>query len=351
MAPPSKKKKSTSTRKNRISSKTRTSKKNSVKKRAGKKKKHGLKRTTWGVFILLAMVSLVGVGYCLGSCWLKESIPEKQSAKHKPSARKVQHKLVKKPIENIRKTKSQTVPEKKPVQKITSKRTSKQTKLAYRSSIPKLVIIIDDVHTKRQLQVIKALGIPVTPSIFPPYSLAKDTPKLATQTVHYMVHLPMESGNAKFDRQSKTLKTDFSQAQMDARMQELRRLFPRAHYINNHTGSKFTENAQAMKRLYLAMKKEEFCFIDSRTTGRSKVGKVAHSFGDDYVARDIFIDNVKSVPAIHRQLQKAVRLAKKNGYAIAIGHPDKVTMQALRTAKPLLKEVEVVYIDEIFREE
>jgi polysaccharide deacetylase 2 family uncharacterized protein YibQ len=78
---------------------------------------------------------------------------------------------------------------------------------------------------------------------------------------------------------------------------------------------------------------------------------VAHRYGDDYVARDIFLDNVKSIPAIHTQLKKAVRFAKKNGYAIAIGHPYRATMQALAEAKPFLKEVEVVYVDEIFREE
>jgi polysaccharide deacetylase 2 family uncharacterized protein YibQ len=308
------------------------------------------------------MVSLVGIGYCLGSCWKKDSYqevtPKHVVKKVNPTVHHVVKTPVKKQIKPVQRPKQEKKPPKPVVQKrvekskvTTPKSHVKHTKLAYRSSIPKLVIIIDDVHTQAQLNAIMQLGIPVTPSIFPPYSLDKKTPKLATHAVHYMVHLPMESGNAKFDRQSKTLMTHFSKAQMEARMHELRRLFPRAHYINNHTGSKFTENKDAMKRLYGAMRKEGFSFIDSRTTGRSKVGKIAHVYGDDYVARDIFIDNVKSVSAIHAQLRKAVRLAKKHGYAIAIGHPSRVTMQALRSAKPLLKEVEVVYVDEIFREE
>jgi polysaccharide deacetylase 2 family uncharacterized protein YibQ len=42
-------------------------------------------------------------------------------------------------------------------------------------------------------------------------------------------------------------------------------------------------------------------------------------------------------------------MAKKKGYAIAIGHPHKVTMQALASAKEIFKDVELVYIDELYR--
>ena len=104
-----------------------------------------------------------------------------------------------------------------------------------------------------------------------------------------------------------------------------------------------------MKRLYKALCKEGFIFIDSRTTGKTKVKKIAHEFGDLYVARDIFLDNKQIVKAIHQQLKKAVKIAKKRGYAIAIGHPHRVTMEALAQAGDILKEVELIYIDEIVR--
>jgi polysaccharide deacetylase 2 family uncharacterized protein YibQ len=37
-------------------------------------------------------------------------------------------------------------------------------------------------------------------------------------------------------------------------------------------------------------------------------------------------------------LKKAVDIAKRKGYAIAIGHPHSSTMQALATAKDILRE-------------
>ena len=104
-----------------------------------------------------------------------------------------------------------------------------------------------------------------------------------------------------------------------------------------------------MNILYKALRKEGFVFIDSVTTGSTKVKQIAHNFGDAYVARDTFIDNIHTVPAIHKQLRQAVKLAKKNGYAVVIGHPHPSTLKALSTAKNIFNGVELVYIDEIYR--
>ncbi|UPT77920.1 divergent polysaccharide deacetylase family protein [Sulfurovum sp. XGS-02] len=214
---------------------------------------------------------------------------------------------------------------------------------------PKLVIIIDDVSTRDQIKRIQATGIKLTPSIFPPSERSSTSHRLAEGLEHYMIHLPMESGTAQFNTQAKTLITTFSKAEIDARVNELRALFPTARYINNHTGSVFTDNYAAMRRLYSALRKEGFLFVDSRTTASTKVPMIAEEFGDAYVARDVFIDNQQSVPYIHKQLQRAVKKAKKKGYAIAIGHPHKITMKALSSAAAIFKGIEVVYMDEVYR--
>ncbi len=339
--------KSTS-RKSTANTKKRTA---SRKKRSSKRKPQKSNVFVKVFLVLLAMSLLVGVGYCLGTCWQKtERTPKKEHTKTVKTHHKKPVKKSEKPKKKSQPVK--TKPQAKPVSEpIAVQPFSKHVKLAYRGERPRLVIIIDDVHTQQQLHDIAHIGYPVTPSIFPPYTLSPNTPRLARNAVHYMIHLPMESGSAKFNTQSKTLMSGFSRSQMEARMKELRRLFPRAHFINNHTGSVFTANEAAMNRLYEAMRKEGFIFIDSRTSAKSKVGKIAHAHGDAYVARDIFLDNVKSVPSIHKQLKKAVALAKKNGYAIAIGHPHKTTIAALKSAAPLLRDVDVVYIDDIFRVE
>ena len=173
--------------------------------------------------------------------------------------------------------------------------------------------------------------------------------KLAISLEHYMIHLPMESGNTKFNTHHKTLMANSSVDMMEQRAKEIRRLFPKAKYINNHTGSVFTADYNAMYKLYKALDKQGFVFIDSRTTSSSKVRKIANKFDHMYISRDIFIDNEHNIPYIHQQLKEAVAIAKRKGYAIAIGHPHKVTMEALYQAKTILSDVDLVYMDDLFR--
>jgi len=225
--------------------------------------------------------------------------------------------------------------------------TKNNTVLIHHGKKPKLAIIIDDVHTKKQMKRIKELGFKITPSIFPPYASAKHSNLLAKGLKHYMIHLPMESSSKQFNSQDETLLTSFSDEKIVNRVMKIRQLFPKAKYINNHTGSVFTSNYKAMKKLYIALKMEGFTFVDSFTESSSKVRKIAHEFGDAYIRRDIFIDNKQELSYIHSQLKLAVKKAKKKGYAIAIGHPHKVTMKALSLAKHILKDVELVYIDDI----
>jgi len=214
--------------------------------------------------------------------------------------------------------------------------------------LPKLVIIIDDISHAKQMAAIRATGLKLTPAIFPPSELSMTSHTLARGSKYAMIHLPMESGSKQFNRQYKTLFINNSEQQMLKRVKELRKLFPRVRYVNNHTGSVFTDSYSAMYKLYEALREEGFTFVDSRTIGSSKVAFIASEFGDRYIARDIFIDNEHTVKSIHTQLRKAVALAKKRGHAIAIGHPHKITMQALSSASEILKDVELVYIDTLY---
>ena len=82
----------------------------------------------------------------------------------------------------------------------------------------------------------------------------------------------------------------------------------------------------------------------------SPVGiKLAPKYDMPYIYRDVFIDNKDSISHVKSELKKAVDIAKNRGYAIAIGHPKNATFKALKSAKnDILKDVEVVYISEIY---
>ncbi|MCJ7766007.1 MAG: divergent polysaccharide deacetylase family protein [Thiovulaceae bacterium] len=209
-----------------------------------------------------------------------------------------------------------------------------------------LVIIFDDVSFAGDVRHIKALDIPVTMSFLPPTARHPDSAKLAADEPYYMVHLPMEAMNFNSPEKSTLLTTDTKQSVIE-RIEEIEKLFPNVEYINNHTGSKFTSDENAMNKLIFALRLEKIGFIDSRTTAQSKAKKVMDRYKMPYIARDIFLDNEADVKSIKSQIKKAIRIASKYGQCIAICHPHKATLQALEASKSLFKDIELVRIDKL----
>ncbi|EAI4579748.1 divergent polysaccharide deacetylase family protein [Campylobacter coli] len=211
----------------------------------------------------------------------------------------------------------------------------------------RLAIIIDDMANISQVKALQALKLKLIPSFFPPDKNHIDTPKLALKFDFYMVHLPLAAMNytkPEFD----TLNPSDSEKRIFKKIQQVKKDFKDLKFINNHTGSLFTSDEKAMKKLYKAFEKEELIFVDSKTIASSKAPKVAKALGQIYIQRDVFLDNRDDVAYIKKQLMEAVRLAKQKGFAIAIGHPRKNTFKALEQSKDLLKSVELVYLSEIY---
>jgi len=227
------------------------------------------------------------------------------------------------------------------------KNPQKKEKIVVRAKKPLLSIIMDDVSSQYEVNKIKSLPFKVTPSIFPPTKKHPNTPKLAKEFDFYMVHVPMEAYNFPHPEPG-TLMTYSSLEEIEARMQKIKRWFPKVKFINNHTGSLFTSNYEAMTRLYKVLKEDGIVFVDSRTTAKTVAYEVARSFGEKLLSRKVFLDNKANVSYIKEQLKKAVMYAKKSGYAIAICHPHSETFKALSDSVGILKSVNVVYVKDIY---
>ncbi|WP_103612032.1 divergent polysaccharide deacetylase family protein [Campylobacter concisus] len=211
----------------------------------------------------------------------------------------------------------------------------------------KLVLIIDDVATFEHAGMIKSLGLKITPSIFPATKTHPDTPNIARTFEFYMIHLPMQAKH--FDSpEIGTLTINESFESMHEKIKKIRKDFPRAKYTNNHTGSRFTSDYDAMDKAYRALIEQGFIFVDSKTIAQTAVARAAKKYNQPYISRDIFLDDDPSAAAVRRELVAAVNLAKKRGYAIAIGHPKKNTIAVIKASKNnILKDVEVVYLKDI----
>lgn len=211
---------------------------------------------------------------------------------------------------------------------------------------PKLAIIIDDVAFAWQTRMIKEIPYKVTPAFFPPTSNHKETVRLSKEFSFAMVHLPLEA--KYFSRpEEDTLKVADSYETIEKRIKRIKEWFPHIVYYNNHTGGYFTSHYEAMDKLIKAMKEQGLRFVDSRTVGNSKAVEVTSKHGMFLFSRDVFLDNSLGKSEIRAQLKLAVSKAHKYGYAIAIGHPHKNTLEVLRDSKDLLQGVDLVYLNEL----
>ncbi|EIA1274068.1 divergent polysaccharide deacetylase family protein, partial [Campylobacter jejuni] len=194
---------------------------------------------------------------------------------------------------------------------------------------------------------LKALNLKLNPSFFPPDKNHSETPKLALKFDFYMVHLPLAAINYN-KPELDTLNPNDSKERIFKKIKQIKKDFKDLRYINNHTGSLFTSNEEAMRKLYEALKNQNIFFVDSKTIGNSKANKIAKELSMPYIQRDVFLDNEDDVNYVKKQLESAVKLAQKKGFVIAIGHPRKNTFKALGQSKDLLKGVDLVYLSEIY---
>ncbi|MEZ5895652.1 MAG: divergent polysaccharide deacetylase family protein [Parvularculaceae bacterium] len=192
---------------------------------------------------------------------------------------------------------------------------------------PKIVLIFDDVGLdKAAFDELLEMPGPVTLSFLP---YAKDIQPLADRARargdDLMLHLPMEpTGGA--DPGPHALKTNMAAGDLFDELAWSLNSFTGFVGVNNHMGSRFTQNPQAMKRVLAMLDQKNLFFVDSLTTSKSVAAAAAASVGAEIFVRDVFLDSDPEPAAIRRQLALAERIAIETGYAIVICHPRRETL-------------------------
>ena len=280
---------------------------------------------------------------------LKEVLEKQKEIEKSKIEEKVEIKQAKEPSKEIE---DEIIEEKTKIEKpaIKEKKELITKKDSYKYDLktkPKLVIIIDDVVSKSQKDKILNIGYPITMAFLPPNGVQKESAIIAQNLPFHMIHFPMQASKNFKNIEVNTLNISDSYETIEARVKQLRVLYPNATYTNNHTGSVFTENYEAMDKLFRALKKYNFIFVDSRTTPNSVAKELSIKYQMPYIVRDTFLDNDRSFTAIQNQLKDAIRVAKKQGFAIAIGHPYEVTFKVLKESKHLLNDVEPIFLNKL----
>jgi polysaccharide deacetylase 2 family uncharacterized protein YibQ len=105
---------------------------------------------------------------------------------------------------------------------------------------------------------------------------------------------------------------------------------PLAVGVNNHMGSRLTEDRAAMQMVMQLMKQHNLFFLDSRTSPKSLAYQVARELGVRTAQRHVFLDNDTDPLKIAAQLYRLAALSREYGSAIGVGHPYPETVQSLQ---------------------
>lgn len=205
---------------------------------------------------------------------------------------------------------------------------------------PMIAVVIDDVGLDRpRSRRAMALPAPVTIALMAYADEARAQAATARRAGHELiVHLPMEPEEGNGDPGPTALLSGLSETEFERRLDSNLSQFAGYVGINNHMGSKLTSDPTALAPVMAALKRRGLMFLDSRTTSETQGLAVARAFGVPAVERDVFIDHDPSPIAVRTALVHTEDLALQNGFAIAIGHPRDVTLDALEEWLPDLKE-------------
>ena len=205
---------------------------------------------------------------------------------------------------------------------------------------PRIAIVIDDlgVHVPNGWRVVELPG-PLTLALM---TYAKDLDKLAAESLarghELLLHIPMEPTDGTWDTGPNALRLDLDPEEFQRRLQWAFDRFDGYVGINNHMGSRFTEDFAAMATLMGKLAPKGLFFLDSLTSTRSAGEEAAQAAGVAYLARDVFLDNVVNPEAVWSRLAELERIALANGSAIAIAHPKGATIQVLSEWIPTLAD-------------
>jgi polysaccharide deacetylase 2 family uncharacterized protein YibQ len=218
---------------------------------------------------------------------------------------------------------------------------------------PVLVLIIDDLGYDRiAADAIFALPFPVTVSVIPhlPFSaeIAEEAFRRGDQV---MLHLPMQPESDETKTEEIELRSGMSREQVEHTLEGMLETVPHARGVNNHEGSRATADPALMANLMQSLDTRGLYFIDSRTTAATVAYDTAEKFGVPAASRKIFLDDVPSRRAILAQLDAASSDARRDGFAIAIGHPHPETIRTLSEAVPKLESqgMRLVFASDVAR--
>ena len=182
-----------------------------------------------------------------------------------------------------------------------------------------IAIVIDDMGISvSRTRDIASLKYPINASFLTYAKNLKGQISLAKASgQEIMAHLPMEP-QVMQNFTPTMLTTKMNDEELLSTLRNMLEAIPEAKHVNNHMGSRITEDKHRMAVVMKELAARKIGFLDSKTTPHSVAPEQARRFT--------------------KQLKQTEEIARKRGYAIAIGHPKAQTYQALKAWLPTVKD-------------
>lgn len=195
----------------------------------------------------------------------------------------------------------------------------------------KLSIVIDDFGYRPQTEnQVLALPATISVAVLPNAPHAREMATKAHNQGHeVLIHLPM-APLSKQPLEKDTLRPEMSSEEIERIIREAYGKVPYAVGLNNHMGSAMTSNLFGMQKVMQALERYNLYFLDSVTIGNTQAMRAAQGTGVKVIKRKVFLDDTQNEADIRNQFNRAIALARRNGSAIAIGHPHPTTVRVLQ---------------------
>lgn len=196
----------------------------------------------------------------------------------------------------------------------------------------RLAIIMDDMgNAYGPAGQVLEMKVPMTLSLFPRSSQGRRIAREAeSHNLELMMHLPMEPwGYPGKNPGIGALMVSMSGEEMERMLSESFNDLPQVKGVNNHMGSRFTEDQGRMEKVMEFLAPRGLYFVDSLTTPKSSGFRAAVRKGIRAYRRDVFLDVWKEEDKIRSQFRKLMQVARIQGNAIGICHPYPETLRLL----------------------
>lgn len=213
-----------------------------------------------------------------------------------------------------------------------------------------VAVVIDDFGNRMKgTDEMLRLPIPITAAVMPflPTSQA-DAEAAHAAGREVIVHLPMEPVRGKPSWLGpRAILTALSDEEIRLRTEAAIADVPHAVGMNNHMGSRATADERVMRIVLQVCKERGLFFLDSRTSYKSVVPKLARQMGVPLLQNDLFLDDVYTDKHVGGQILLLKARVQKHDRTVVIGHvgpPGLITSGQLAAAIPALRQASVRFV-------